>query len=359
MPQAKLSFETLETRDLMAGDVHAFAQGNNLFVTEEAGQAGGDNGIFIVQTPEGLRIFGDRPNGDGPISKVNGNESALFRSNTKPWSLFVNLGAGNDQVTFDQESTPLFQKVSLNLGAPPPVATQSARSAAFQVGTVLNPPDVDAVHVGSIRTLGNMSINTGPGEDQVFMGNFQIGKSFSFLPIFTKGNLSINTGAGEDTVHLQSTTGQPQSKVTGSIDIQTFKSSTETSSSDVFLTGISARGSIAIRTGAGVDTVHLDDTTSRKKIDINMGGGDDTATLINVSSVDTLFARMGSGNDALSVDSVSGFMTLLGAEGTNDRLTTRNVSPGKVTHSGWEFINGRHNLGLLDLISDQNVLSQD
>ena len=329
MRQAKLSFETLETRDLMAGDVTATFQNNTIFLSEAAGQAGGDNGVFISQTPEGLiRITGDFPNGDGPISKVNGNESALFRGspNTPP-SLVVNFGAGNDQVSFDQESTPSFNKVQLNLGAPPPVVSRTAaRTAALQVGTIFNPPDADNVDVGSIRTRGNLSINTGPGEDRVFMGNFQIGRSLSFLPVLTKGNLSINTGAGEDTVFLQSTTGEPQSKVTGSINIQTFKSATETARSDVFLTGISARGPITIRTGAGVDNVHLDDTTSRKKIEIKTGDGDDTATLINVAAVDRLFARMGSGNDTLSVDTVASPMTLLGEAGLNDQLFTENTT---------------------------------
>lgn len=361
MRQAKLSFESLERRELMAGDVTAVLRGNSIFITEAAGQAGGDNGVFISQTPEGLiKITGDFPNGDGPQSKVNGGDSVQFRGNGRPMSLFVNFGAGNDQVTFDQESTPLFNKVTLDLGAPPPVATR-ARTTGLQLGTVitpLNPPDVDDVHVGSIRTLGSMTINTGPGEDRVFMGNFQIGESFPFLPIFTKGNLTINTGAGEDTVFLQSNTGEPQSKVTGAINIQTFKSSGETSASDVFLTDISARGPITVRTGAGVDTVHMDDTTSRKKIDINTGGGDDTATLIRVATVDRLFARMGSGNDTLSVDGVLGRMTLLGEAGDNDRLTTHDVSVQQITHSGWEFINGRRNLGLVDLVTDQVFASR-
>jgi len=48
---------------------------------------------------------------------------------------------------------------------------------------------------------------------------------------------------------------------------------------------------------------------------------------------------------------VSSRMTLLGQEGDNDRLTTEDVLPGNITQSGWEFINGRRNLGLLDLIS--------
>lgn len=359
MRKAPLSFETLERRELMTGDLHARFEGNTIFITEETGQAGGDNGIFISQNDGLIRIAGDFPNADGRQSLINGKEFVQFRGNGSPMSLVVKMGAGNDQVTFDQESTPLFNKVTLDLGTPPPVATRT-KPGDLQLGTVfpLNPPDVDDVHVGSVRTLGSMTINTGPGEDQVFMGNFQIGKSFLGLPVFTKGNLTINTGAGEDNVFLQSTTGEPQSKVTGAITIQTFKSAGETSAGDVFLTGISARGPITVRTGAGVDNVHMDDTSTRKKIDINTGGGDDTATLINVSTVDGLFAKMGSGNDTVSVDGVAGKMTLRG-EADIDHLFTSNILPGQLTQSGFEFINNRRTPGFFgDLVAIDGLVLQ-
>src|SRR6185437_10357924 len=126
------------------GDVAALVQNGSLYINEAAGQAGLDNGILISEVKPGIvRVQGIAPSGTGAASKVNG---AAYQDFKAPASLFVSLGAGNDNVQFLSSGTPItFQSVDLNMG---PVSLGAGVS------------DKDSVTVSGLQTTAGLSIET-------------------------------------------------------------------------------------------------------------------------------------------------------------------------------------------------------
>ncbi|MBW8886060.1 MAG: hypothetical protein JF612_15080 [Planctomycetia bacterium] len=165
----KLRVESLESRQMMAGDVTASLLGGNLYLTEAAGQAGQENSVIISQLPGGqIRVAGNAQITNGNVSShVNGH---AYQDFTVPGSLFVNFGGGNDRVIFDADpaSAPHFVNVNINVAAPEPLV--SARLATPVKNTIYNSPDADQVFIWNAVTTGNMTINTGRDHDWVSMG---------------------------------------------------------------------------------------------------------------------------------------------------------------------------------------------
>ena len=324
-------FETLESRQLMAGDVTAtILSGNRLVITEAAGQIGTDNGVSISLVNGKIRVTGDYPaEGGSGISKINGKNFQDFMMPTNAFfNLEVNLGKGNDSVSLPASATlPTFQTMKLNIGNPPPVISASAFVAGGN--SINNVPDTDEVWIEAARVKGAVSIYTGEANDRVFMGDFQVGSA-------GYGNLSIDTGAGSDQVDLQTTSGQPQSLVKGILDLETYDHITELSSNSVNINGIKTNGNLQVRMGDGVDTLLINDTVSLAKMDLKTGGGIDTATLRKITTSQGLFANMGAGNDHLTLDTLTGKATLDGGLGY-DELTLRNVSMANVTQYSFDI----------------------
>ena len=79
------NFETLESRQLMAGDVTAtIMSGDRLVITEAAGHIGTDNGVSISLVNGKIRVAGDYPaEGGSGISKVNGSSKAKIETRIK------------------------------------------------------------------------------------------------------------------------------------------------------------------------------------------------------------------------------------------------------------------------------------
>src|SRR4051812_29300617 len=97
----RLSFERLESRELMSGNVVAsivnVGHGPELFITEAVGEAGAANAVQVSRLPNGqVRVTGDVNSGGGR-TRVNGH---AFRDFTLPATgdLVVDLGAGNDKL---------------------------------------------------------------------------------------------------------------------------------------------------------------------------------------------------------------------------------------------------------------------
>jgi hypothetical protein len=331
-----LRVESLESRQMMAGDVTAYMSGGNLYLTEAAGQAGGENSVVISQLPSGqIRVSGNAHiSNDSVFSLVNGQ---AYRDFTVPGSLFVNFGGGNDRVIFPEnpDFAPHFVNVNINVAAPEPVLT--AKTVIGATDTVFKTPDADQVFIFSAVTTGNMIITTGRDHDWISMG-----QEVPWSELNIGGILSINSGAGADTVNILTT----QEHGAAKIDIQTYKKA-EADADSVWLSNAVSNGDLNVRTGAGDDSIHLNNCTAFHDINLNAGAGNDTMDLIQDLAVDKLMTDLGDGNDTLNIDTLyisnGANVTLAGGNGF-DSLNVKNVDPTKYSQfnkTSWERINGR------------------
>jgi hypothetical protein len=323
-----LSIENLEARQMMAGDVAAYVQNGNLYITEAAGQTGLDNAVQISQLANGqIRVAGTGTTTDGTMSHVNGQ---AYQDLTVTGSLNVNLGGGSDLVVIGSDlglASPSFSQVNIDTSAPPQLV--AARSLVLGgIPTTLNAPDNDDVIIWGINTHGPMTINTGAGNDWVYVGGANM----------TAGNLTINTGSGADTVQIENTV----NTLAGTVDIQTYTSLAENDADVVWLDTAYMQGNLNVRMGGGNDIFHLENAAVFGNLNLDAGAGDDSATLLHVDVVKSLMAQLGDGNDSLSLDYIYGDdFHFLGGGGTDSLSKTANVFGHSLEQTGWEYINGR------------------
>lgn len=331
----KLRVESLESRQMMAGDITAYMSGGNLYLTEAAGQTGKENSVLISQLPGGqIRVEGNAQITNSNVSSlINGH---AYQDFTVPGSLFVNFGAGNDRVIFNQspDLAPHFVNVNINVAAPEPLVL--ARTATNTA--VKSTPDADQVFIWNAITTGSMTINTGRDHDWISMGsNTPTGQ------LDIGGDLVINSGAGADTVNIFTR----QQHGAHNINIQTYSSLKETDADQVWLSNEVADNDILVRTGGGDDRVHLNNCTAFHDINLNAGAGNDTMDLIQDLAVDKLMADLGDGNDTLNIDTLyfaNAANVILGGGNGSDSLNWKNIDPTKYSQfnkTSWERINGR------------------
>src|SRR5215208_7014274 len=92
---ARLSFDRLESRDLMSGNVLASIVNvggtPELFITEALGESGAANAVHVSRLITGqVRVQGEL-NSDGTVTRVNGRLSQIFSLSTAR-DLVVDLG---------------------------------------------------------------------------------------------------------------------------------------------------------------------------------------------------------------------------------------------------------------------------
>jgi hypothetical protein len=309
-----LRYESLERREMMAGDVTAFVSNGDLFLEEATGHVGGDTGVFVSQLPDGkLRIAGNWAP-DGTQSLVNGQTHQDF---TVTGSLFVNFGSGQDIVTFlGGPDTPTFDEVHIDVGA------------VTATGTA----DDDVVMIWGAVTRGTMEIETGAGDDWVYITDAGIGDPMH------PADLIIRTGSGVDGVDVEAL----RSVVYGKLEIQTFASLKESEADRVHVSDATMTSDLIVRTGGGNDDIWLNIANAYDDIEIDAGAGHDDVKLEYVNALDDLMARMGDGFDELELNNVSAVdASFLGEAGHDDiRKTGKNTFNSKV-ETGWEYVNGR------------------
>jgi hypothetical protein len=321
----KLNMETMEARQMMAGDVMATVTGGTLYLNEASGQAGRDNSVLVSQIAPGrIRVTGNATTTDSTLSKINGATSQDFNVTG---GLVVRFGGGSDLIVFDASAPPTFTNVDIDTAAPPIVAQPLVRGT---VGTTpFNAPDKDNIIMWGAHITGNLTVNTGADDDWVYVANTSIG-----------GNVSINTGAGADTAQLENMLGT----IGGSIDIQLYSSLAEKDADCAWLDHVYAYGNINARGGDGADLLHLDNVTSYKDFNLDAGAGDDKLEVNDVCAVDNFFAQLGDGNDNATINDlylINGKTQIDGGAGTDSLTKTGAFPTTQVTQSNFEWVNGR------------------
>jgi hypothetical protein len=180
----RLSVETLESRQLMAGNV--LAMNNNGLTLIGDNQA---NSVSIQQVFSGYyRVTGNNTTINGkpffdiyaPNSKMEaymggGNDSLSIQGNSQSNvqfdSMYIDMGQGADWTLIDQ----VFTKYD------------STIRSGYSWDN-----DVDNVIVNRMSSWSGLSINTGAGSDQAWVQNSWLG-----------GALRVDTGSGSDILNLE------------------------------------------------------------------------------------------------------------------------------------------------------------
>jgi hypothetical protein len=300
----RLSIERLESRQLLAGDVEAYVQGQMLVVWGDAA----DNGVKITynSATKAYRIVG--ADAGGSPTTINGldtsvPENVVELSGVK--QVYVGLNGGHD---------------TLEIGSPEAVDTVIAQWLSIEMGdgddqVVLgaagNEAGEDAPIATSLRTGTSLRVDLGAGNDDLSLANAEIGLA-----------LHIYAGDGDDDIHFD-TEFQPSEdaptqlfpvRVGGNALINLGGGEDELSIKHVLV-----RRSLAILDGAGPAHIELFNLNVSKTIDlataheaddidifhvrakqlaINTNGGIDHLTLNNVV-LTTLNIKLGSGRDHL------------------------------------------------------------
>jgi hypothetical protein len=313
----RLRIESLERREMMAGDVAAVMSGGDLHLTEAVGHEGADQCVMVSQLSDGrIRVFGNWAE-DSTQSTVNGQ---AYQDFTVTGSLFVDFDAGKDLVMFDSGvAKPTFNEVHIDVGA----------------ATATGDSDNDDVIIWGAITRGSMFIDTGAGDDWVYITDASIGDPMH------PADLVIRTGSGVDGVDVKTLS----AVIHGSLDIQTYESLKETDNDRVLVEDATMTQDLRIRTGGGNDDVWLNIVAAYDDIEIETGDGHDKAKLEYVTALDDLMARMGDGFDNLELNNVSAAdASLLGELGHDNVTKSGQNTFGTLVESSWEFYNGRRKM---------------
>lgn len=251
--KANLRLESLENRNLMAGDVTVQVFGGSLMISGDEAS----NGIALSSTEvEGQFV-------------VSG------------------LDAGGEETTINGESTPL-------------VVEGVDRNVRIRMGR-----GDDVVRAPNLDVAGSVSVRTGMGDDVVRIGEADADEAVAdigrglFIRLgdgddrATVANTSarwlrINGGSGDNSIAVR------DSNLTGSLTVRS-----RDGEDDVRLNTIDARR-IALHTGAGDDSIGILSSTTPQLL-VYAGFGDD-AVAINESELDRTRLYGSRGTDALVTD---------------------------------------------------------
>jgi hypothetical protein len=288
----RLGLESMESRQLMAGNVFAAVGGGDLFLSGD----GAANGVEVRQLGAGKYQI---------IGLVHGGVQ------TKVW--LGGVGA-NSQVVAGV--TDDFQ---INLNAGDDALLMSA--AGLPAGSkLLVPTDLnihthdgnDRVVISNVRARDDVFIDLGNHNDYLSMYGTLVGGS----PITPDNDLAVHGGTGNDFAIVQATSIRDD-LIVNLVD----------GNDTAYLNKVSVGDDALIYTGNGDDRVQAMSLSVRGDLVMDMSAGKDVAHF-NYVTANTLYAHMGSGDDYLWIaNSHSTQTTLNGGLGFADNL---DFGPGNV-----------------------------
>lgn len=354
----RLSFERLESRELMHGNVIASivnaGSGPFLFVTEAAGDVSQANTVQVSRLANGkVRVTGGT-NSDGTFTRVNGLAGQDFILPTTS-DLSVFLGGGDDQLRVtnarfgnvfvgmnrsvgDDADTVLLSglkiggkvRVDTGDGADRVTVRSSTFGDAFVDDAAINTgAGADRVDLSGLTAFGPVAVDTGAGADQTFVHNA------NFL-----NDLNVVTGGGADTTEVGAI-GGAFVRVKGNLIVNTFHDINEPDADQVRISQTFGDKLIAVDTGAGDDFVRMVNVAGHDVV-LVAGKGNDNAGLTEVTAASQIFLAMSEDNDTLNMTFVQATDLLSVDGGTGfDRLEHHQDAHNAHTQfTGWEVING-------------------
>ncbi len=280
---ARLVVETLESRCTPAGHVAAVLSGSTLVITGDAK----DNAIQVEDSTGGVLVSGL----SGTL--INGAASQTFAGVS---SLRIRMNQGNDVVYLgvDPGSLTLSGSLSVDLGAGDDqltfINTYVGGSTSINAGAG---DDVVAVNGGNTFN-GSVLVNLAQGGD-----NFGTADTGPGPNAFNKA-LRILGGAGNDVIFIQDST-----QVGGTLEFQ------GQAGDDGIIVANSTAKKLVIDTAAGNDYVQLASATVLTSATVLLGTGDEWLD-VSLSTFGSTYFDGGPGTDTLSIDLV----TVLGSPST-------------------------------------------
>jgi hypothetical protein len=200
---------------------------------------------------------------------------AVTSVNSTEESLIIKLDAGDDDVEIVGTGTPNEVDLTIN-GTFIGTFTGPENIKIIDKGGT-NSFEIDAVELG-----GYIDIKSGAGEDTVDIADSNFSK------------LKLNLGAGDDFVFLDGNTIHYDSRInTGDGDDEVFIGE---GGSNTF------GDKLKINTGNGNDVVGAEDNTFQQQLSIKTGNGDDIVVLFGNTHGDDVKTNGGKGDDALFSD---------------------------------------------------------
>lgn len=377
----RLNLESLESRQLMAGNVSAFTDGNTLIIREALGSSGGAQNVFVKEFGNRLELSSFTTPASQTGSLINGQKTAVFFFQNKAvFKIDANLGGGQDTFGLTGNGSTVLRDLSI-------VTTNSSSRGN----------DGDQVSINNLKNVGSVFIDTGAGQDFLDITNSILGGApnksvvvntgvlsavgdsdrdeLRILGVDTRSLLTINTGASADSFVIKNA--KIGSQVSDTLLIDTGKGSDTViigpSASEVG--AVEAKGAVVLITGKDLDTepdndqVHVrglialsfDGKTGSVFMEIGSGNdtldmvqsearnfslkgmkGNDTIRLNEVTARENFFADMGENDDLLDLTFVkANTMTLDGGAGFDN--LERHLMPfiPSVTIRNWELLNGK------------------
>lgn len=178
-----LFLETLETRDLMAGNVRVTSVDGVLTVRGD----NQSNSIAITQVAANTYKVA------GNATLINGQASANFTATDK---IFVATFGGNDQVTLGEATkvttVPLTLQMNLGAGADTLTVTKVQGTNATLVAGAETENDVDVMNMQQSTFTGATALRGGGGDDSIRYSGNRSGIN----------GVRFNAGAGNDQLNI-------------------------------------------------------------------------------------------------------------------------------------------------------------
>ena len=264
----KLSFQQLENRALMTGNVTAVVQNHALVIN---GDSKG-NTLQIVQVGNGQYTV---QCWRGDVTTINGHTGPqTFSGITGDFK--INLGNGDDLLSIDNggNSTPTTVPGNLN-------ADMGAGNNGF--------------YLNHAKVVGSASVNAGNGNNYAYLDFSNVGT-----------DCSVTMGKGSNDIFMQGTA------VGRDLTLKSNVNQSGATFMDLLAGSIGRNATF--QTGNGADSISMSQETIGQKLQINTNGGDDRVVLGGFDTnfigtiypplpvvADQIYLDLGNGNDYLQL----------------------------------------------------------
>lgn len=367
--KCRLNLESLEARQMMAGDVDATLAGGTLTISGD----GLGNGLAIHNSSPGTVTVRGLSQA-GSATTIDGQATANF-TNVK--NILVSLNGGDDQLVLTDLSLKGSVNVLLGEGA------DNVGLGNFDDSHGLFDNAVDSL-TGELAIQGNLTIGLGEGSNTLVARGVTVGKLSTisagsgtdlfefeddgtigqpgYVPAFNAGKgLTLTTGNGANTMRFRGATLQnlimPLGSSTDIVSLENVNVAKNVlitgldGANEYHFTGIEAKSidiisgsggdeyeledliltkSLRIIDALGDDVLNLDDSTA-KSVELIMGGGEDDIILDNVTLSGSLDIDTGLNDDTVTLNEVTAKSINISLGLGNDTLTATDVD---VTKSG-------------------------
>jgi hypothetical protein len=355
-----LNLESLEQRQMLAGDVEAFAIGTVLHVRGDAQ----DNGIVLRSSSEGvIEVSGFSRDGEAttvnnfsqqPFTKIkeivvtmnDGNDAVVISDLNLSGSISVQMGKGEDVLAlgdFDNSGEIVNSSVDNLLGS-----TNIGNSIIADMG------DGNDTIVGRGTTAKVITLFTGPGSHFIDFGhdpdneipgisatkamtiNASSGEGSMVFEGLAVQSLSVTSGNGPDQIAMRNSTiakgikinandGTNTLTIEDNVIAKSLSLSAGMGNDHYSLSDLEISGKVSISDNFGDDTATLQDITA-KSVAIGMGKGIDTINLLDIALAGGLNLDSGDGDDIISLINIIAKSLSVNLGAGNDELTAENVA---------------------------------